>query len=188
MATSKPHLVVKDNSKKIFETLQNLTKKQVFAGITQATSQDRDVVLRQQMSALKPGTKRSKRATNRFMRNEVTNAELMYVHSKGSALQGIPARPVLEPAIEAPDNRTAISNELQAAAKAALDGNQQQAETKLRRAGIAAQRAAQKWFTDPRNGWAPNKPSTIKAKGSSRPLIDSGALRKAITYVVKDSK
>lgn len=37
-----------------------------------------------------------------------------------------------------------------------------------------------------RNGpFEPNKPSTVKRKGSSRPLIDTGHLRQSIRYVVK---
>lgn len=32
--------------------------------------------------------------------------------------------------------------------------------------------------------WAPNAPSTVRAKGSDRPLIDTGALRQSVTYVV----
>ena len=32
----------------------------------------------------------------------------------------------------------------------------------------------------------PNAPSTIKKKGSSTPLIDSGVLRSSVTYQVKD--
>ena len=39
----------------------------------------------------------------------VNNAELLYIHTKGSELQGIPPRPVLEPAIEAPGNKEAIA-------------------------------------------------------------------------------
>ena len=30
--------------------------------------------------------------------------------------------------------------------------------------------------------WAPNAPRTIKAKGSSRPLIDSGQMRNSVTF------
>jgi hypothetical protein len=33
--------------------------------------------------------------------------------------------------------------------------------------------------------WTPNKPSTIAAKGSSQPLIDTGTLRNSITWVVR---
>lgn len=55
----------------------------------------------------------------------------------------------------------------------------------LRSAGNLAASYAKKWFTDPRNGWAPNSPRTIALKGSSRPLIDTGAMQEAITYVVR---
>jgi hypothetical protein len=34
--------------------------------------------------------------------------------------------------------------------------------------------------------FAPLAPSTVKAKGSSRPLIDSGQLNQSITWVVED--
>jgi len=34
--------------------------------------------------------------------------------------------------------------------------------------------------------WAPDSPATIKAKGSSKPLIDTGLLRQSITWVVGD--
>lgn len=45
-------------------------------------------------------------------------------------------------------------------------------------------------FSDANGGaWAPNSPLTIKRKGSSRPLIDTGRLRKSIDYkTVKDIK
>lgn len=33
-----------------------------------------------------------------------------------------------------------------------------------------------------RGGWAPNKPSTIKAKGSSKPLIDTGQEINSVTW------
>ena len=34
-------------------------------------------------------------------------------------------------------------------------------------------------------GWTPNAPSTIRKKGSSKPLIDTGAMRQAINYEVE---
>ena len=34
----------------------------------------------------------------------------------------------------------------------------------------------------------PNAPSTVERKGSDTPLIDSGALRQAITYVIEDDE
>lgn len=101
-------------------------------------------------------------------------------------MRHIPARPVLEPAVEADGNRQAIASELSASVKANLAGNGQRALNKMKRAALAGQNAARNFFTDPRNHWVPNAPSTIKAKGSDRPLIDTGALRAAIVGVVKE--
>jgi hypothetical protein len=116
----------------------------------------------------------------------INNAQLLYIHTNGSPIRGIPARPVIEPAILAPDNKASISEELKQAAKAALDGKPQAMKQFLKRAGLDAQNRVRKWFVDPRNHWAPNAPSTIRRKGSDKPLIDTGQLRAAITYVVTE--
>jgi hypothetical protein len=113
---------------------------------------------------------------------QVNNAELMYIHTNGSPIKHIPARPVIEPAIEA--NRPAIVRELEQALEAVFEQDPLQARAHLEAAGIVGRNAAIRWFTDPRNGWPPNAPSTIARKGSDRPLIDTGQLRRAITYVV----
>jgi len=75
----------------------------------------------------------------------------------------------------------------------------------LGRIGKAAQNMCRDWFTNPKNGWPPNQPATVKGKlrkmskskraaamavykqGGSidSPLIDTGELRKSIIYVVK---
>ena len=115
----------------------------------------------------------------------VGNAGLLYIHTHGSPAHRIPARPVIEPAIAADGNRQIIGQELANAAKAHLGGDPAKAETDLARAGIAGMNAAKGWFTDGRNQWPPNRPSTIRRKKSSRPLIDTGALRRNITYVVR---
>lgn len=114
----------------------------------------------------------------------INNAELMYIHTHGSPVRNIPPRPVIEPAIEA--NRTQIMAQYSKAAHAAAAGNNSELNSALIRTGLAGQNAARAWFTDPRNGWPLNAPSTIARKGSSRPLIDTGTLRKSITYVVRD--
>jgi hypothetical protein len=113
----------------------------------------------------------------------VNNAELLFIHSHGSQLRNIPARPVLEPAIEA--SVKVITPHLAEAAKNVMDQRPAQAEVNLQRAGTAASNAARRWFVDPRNGWAPNAPSTIKRKGSDKPLIDTASMRRAITFVVR---
>jgi hypothetical protein len=115
----------------------------------------------------------------------INSASLLFIHSKGSPLQGIPARPVLEPTIEA--NKQIITPHLEAAARAVMEQNPQNAERELKLAGTIAANSAKKWFTDPRNNWAPNAPSTIKRKGSDKPLIDTGQLRRSITSVVREN-
>lgn len=119
-------------------------------------------------------------------KGKLGNATLMYIHTNGSPLRGIPARPVIQPAIEADGNRQVISDELKAAAVARLQGHPQESIQDLRRAGQAGVNVSKAWFTDPRNNWAPNRPSTIRRKKSDRPLIDTGTLRRSITYVVRE--
>ena len=113
---------------------------------------------------------------------EPTNAELLYIHSNGSELRGLPARPVLEPTIE--KNNSNISSLLSEAMKSGLDGDEALLRSGLEKAGLYTATKAQDYFTDPSNGWAENSPTTIRKKGSSQPLIDTGVLRKSITYVV----
>jgi len=117
---------------------------------------------------------------------KINNAQLMYIHTNGSPIQNIPARPVIEPAIKA--NKDKITNELQKAATLALDNKIDDAKKQLGRAGMLGQNVARGWFTDINNQWTPNAPSTIAKKESSNPLIDTGQLRKSITYVVRGDK
>lgn len=97
---------------------------------------------------------------------------------------GIPPRPVLEPAIK--DSREAIGKKIAGAYRAAMRGDAVGAERGLELAGTVAANAARAWFENPKNKWPPNSEQTIKRKGSNRPLIDTGEMRKAITYVIRD--
>ena len=115
----------------------------------------------------------------------IGNATLLYIHTNGSPINHIPARPVIEPAIEASGNRENIAEELGDAARALLNGNPSETKRHLKQAAMEGQNAARGWFTDPRNGWEPNKPETIARKGSDRPLIDTGELLKSIVGIVK---
>lgn len=139
--------------------LEAISKSDVLVGITQATTQRK--------------------------KGKINNASLMYVLSNGSPARGIPATPIIEPAIVADGNKQVITNELKIAAQETLQGHPQQAIDALRRAGVAGRDASKAWFRDPRNNWPPNKPSTIRRKGSDRRNIDIGDLRKQITYVVR---
>lgn len=143
----------------------------------------------------------------------VTNAGLLFIHTNGSPLRHIPARPVIEPSIEA--NHAELEEGLHAATELVLDGRKSEAETMLKRVGTAGANNAKKWFFDSRNSWRQNSPETIRRKlekltGKRRrkaldilasvtermplvgttdldtinsPLIATGEMRRAITHV-----
>lgn len=139
--------------------------------------------------------------TNEREIKTINNAQLLAIHSAGSPLQNLPARPVVEPAIQAEGNKQQISEQMSIAANLVLQGKPQEAEQQLAQVGLLGQRLSQEWFTDPRNTWEPNSPLTVarKIRGTSEkqkqsgepldtPLIDTDQLRKAITYVVRSNK
>jgi hypothetical protein len=116
---------------------------------------------------------------------KIGNAALLYIFTNGSPLRKIPARPVIEAAITAEGNKQAIAVDLQKAAAAQLEKDPQLAIQFLRRAGTTGANVSKAWFTDARNNWAPNTASTIKRKKSERPGIDTGAMRRSITWSVR---
>lgn len=154
----KSGVTIKDNSKRIREAMQNLARERVLVGIPQAENSRAD------------GT--------------ITNAELAYLHTNGSPANNIPARPFLVPSLQLRDNQILYTDELKEAGKSALEFNQAGTKQHLQLAGQIASNAAKRYFTDARNGWAPNSPVTIALKGSARPLIDTAQLRRAITWVL----
>jgi hypothetical protein len=205
-------VTVTDNTVGLQRALEDIAKMQVYVGVPE------------EKSSREPGTEKPEGINNaelaflltngvragsmrREMKKDVQEngyhaAYDMYIHSHGSPLWRTPPRPIVEPAIE--DDRENISGLMKMAAEAALDGDKEKATEYLNKAGLEGQKAAQDWFTNPKNGWAPNAESTIngwtapwedketkkakffEGKGSNRPNIDTGELRKAITYVVKE--
>jgi len=105
---------------------------------------------------------------------EITNAQLLYLQSHGSPLQNIPAMPVIETAIEAPENIALISAELKQAAKSIMDGKPEEAHQHLEKAGQLGENSAKGFFTESLNRLAPDAPSPIED------------IRKALTHVVAD--
>lgn len=117
----------------------------------------------------------------------VTNAELLFIHTYGSPINNIPARPVIEPAIK--DDKERLSKMLKRSAVFSLEGKEEEAVEQLKLTGMRGQNISRAWFTSPKNGWPPNSPSVAAAKrkkGSTNPmpLIYTGELRKSIIYVV----
>lgn len=121
-------------------------------------------------------------------REGIDNASLLYLHENGIPSHNIPPRPVLKPAIAQEDVRKQIQELLRAGMSAALlQGDTGKAEQMYSRAGMVGRAACQKYITDGSN-LAPNAPSTIERKGSSKPLIDTGSMLGSITYAVRKKK
>jgi hypothetical protein len=166
------------------------TRTSAYVGVPSKTNRKLSTKVERAVEAVKSGTATAKqRKLAKRSKTPINNAELLFIHTKGSPKRKIPARPVIEPAVKAEGNRQIIGRELAEMANAALDGKgPEAAQRAARRAAMAGQNAAREWFTDQRNGWAPNKPRTIKRKGSDRPLIDTGSLRAAIVGVVVEEE
>ena len=88
----------------------------------------------------------------------------------------IPARPWLAPGVES-GTREYIGI-IESGVK---DGKSP--DMILETIGVIAVGKVQQYMTDLKT--PPNAPSTIAKKGSSNPLIDSGAMRQSVTYVVQ---
>lgn len=158
-----------------------MTRLSAYVGIPEASMRSRRDTLRALASS-----RRRKKADIALSAsaNSITNAQLLYIFSRGSRVRNIPARPTLEPAIEA--NAKSIGRELASASQSMLSGSRDAGVTFMKRAAMAGRNAARGWFHDKRNGWPPNAPATIKAKGSDVPGIDTGAMRNAIDGIVRD--
>lgn len=115
----------------------------------------------------------------------VTNAELLYIHTNGSPINGIPARPTIEPGINSPDAKPVIQRLLGETAQAAITGNIPKAKASQQKAGMVGANAAKAVFGS--DQLAPLKPATIarRNKNSAAPLVDTAALRNAVTYVIR---
>jgi hypothetical protein len=191
----KPKLTLKtitDGSVKAAKNISDLSQMRVYVGIPESRNarQHGRKVTNSEILFFNTNGVRSLDA-RRIMGATMINrgisykaARDLYVQSKGSMAFQIPPRPVIEPAIEAPENQEAIVRELKQCGIDMLDGKRDAAVTDLRRAGMEGQNRARAWFDDPRNGWAPNAQSTIRRKGSAKPLIQFDEMRKSIIYVL----
>ena len=176
----------------IISRIQTLAKKEVLVGIPQEKSGRRkktDTVNNAELlyvlsHGVRAPVMRAEMQKNINAGRLYSAAHSLYIQAFGSPAWAIPPRPVLEPAIR--DSKEAIGKQIAGAYRAAMHGDMEKAERGLKRAGKVAQNAARGWFENPKNKWPPNSQRTIKAKGSDSPLIDTGEMRKSITYVIRD--
>lgn len=105
---------------------------------------------------------------------DITMAQLGAVLHFGN--QNIPPRPWLDVGVQSgsADYLSIIEN------------NSDDIDRALNMVGNIAVGKVQQYMTELQD--PPNAPSTIKNKGSSNPLIDSGALRQSVTYSIVDGK
>lgn len=93
-----------------------------------------------------------------------------------------PARPFMHDSVQ--NNMEKISDMCASAAKQVGTGKGS-AQQALEGIGVKMVSLVQKEI---RNGdFAANAPSTIRAKGSSKPLIDSGRMCQSVTFVIKEA-
>ena len=157
--------VIRDNLDKMRKAVKELTMQRVMVGVPSTTAAREP----------EPGEK-----------TVINNAALGYIHEFGAPEAHIPARPFLYPGIESKkDDITAI---LKTAGTNALDGNLEGMTNSLNAAGLVGQSAVQAQIVD--GTFESLKPATLAARRrhgrvGEKPLIDTGALRQAITFVIR---
>lgn len=132
----------------------------------------------------------------------LTNAQIGYLQENGSPAMNIPDRPFLVPGVE--EVQDEVGDTLVKAVDAALTGNHKRMMFFLEMAGKKAMDSVRMYFV---NGeFAPLSLATIQARarrgrkgakkylkqlesgpaetGLVRPLIDTGELRKSVTYII----
>lgn len=171
------------------KAIEALSRKEVLVGIPEDNASRDGEINNAELLYIHSHGVRNKKMRDEMQSNidngiKYSKAHSLYVQTHGSPLLNVPARPVLEPAIE--DSKEVIASQIKKASKSALDGNSAEAEANLNKAGMIAQSVAQNWFENPKNNWPPNSPKTIAKKGSNIPLVDTNEMRKSITYVLRD--
>lgn len=109
----------------------------------------------------------------------INMASLALIHERGSAANNIPARPFMKQTRQRAEGR--FARLLRRLYKQVVDGKVRPFDG-LSKLGMAYEGEMKNTFTT--GSFTPNKPATIKRKGSSRPLIDTGHLRQSITSKV----
>lgn len=180
--------ITKDLTNDILKSLKDLAKKNVCIGIPDSTEHPDAKITNAQLLYVHTNGVRQKDMIREMQHDLKTmsysQAHELYVHEHGSPLWRVPPRPVLEPAMDNKENQQQMVELMKDVVDVTLEGGNVQPE--LEKVGMQGQNIARDWFTNPDNKWAENSESTIRRKGSDRPLIDSGELRKSITYIIEE--
>lgn len=175
--------------KSVEDLLKKIQEKSVFVGVPEGETgrEDQDSsVTNAELAYLHTNGVRTAE-----MRNEMNDSQLpyskafqAYILAHGSPLWKIPPRPILQPAIEDESNQKMIAEQLAQVGRGFAESDEK-GNAELEKLGLMGQNIVRDWFDNPANGWPENAQSTIDAKKSDRPLIDTGQLRKSMTYVIR---
>lgn len=159
--------IVRDNLRKVSKAIDALGRSRVMVGV--------------------PSDKASRSG------DAINNAALAYIMENGAPEVNIPARPFLKPGIATVQPQIAAG--LKKAGEFALQGRADAVNRELHRIGATGRDAVKRKLTD--GPFEPLKPATIAARKNKRknrnntdikPLIDTGALRASISYVIRDER
>lgn len=155
--------ITQDRVDAMFKSVSELAKQQVLVGIPSTTA-----------------------GRNNPKGQSITNAQIGYIHEFGSPRNNIPPRPFLRPGVSNATDR--VEKMMRKAALFALDGKMQDVQNSLHAMGLVAVSAVRAKITS--GPFIPLSPVTIakrRARGvlRTKPLIDTGQLRQAITYVIR---
>ncbi len=185
-------MVTKDLTNDLLQSLKELNSKKICIGVpaednAERQSNEKERITNAQLLYIHTNGIRDK-SMIKAMQHDISSgtsyskAYEFYVHEHGSPLWHSPPRPVLAPAIE--NSKDKIAEQMKQAFQSVLNGGN--VSNELGKVGMLGQNIAREWFTNPDNKWAANSPLTVKKKGSDKPLIDTGALRASITYVIRN--
>lgn len=110
----------------------------------------------------------------------ITVFQIGMIHEFGAPEKNIPRRSFIRVPIE--NNIKEITKLIENNHKLVSE-NSMSAKVALDRIGLKAQNTIKESFRN--NDWKANSEATIKRKGSSRPLIDTGQLIGSISYIVE---
>lgn len=118
--------------------------------------------------------------------DQTTVAEVAYYNHFGTYTEDgsvdIPARPFMD----AMSNHKEELYDFIAGAVRGMYSGTLDAKTALNEIGTYAKALIQEEIVE--GDFAPNAPSTIKKKGSSKPLIDSAHMRQSVSFVIKEAE
>lgn len=116
--------------------------------------------------------------------SQITLLELAAIHEFGSPAANIPERSFIRSTFNNPAGQAELKDVYAKLAKAVVNGKMTAAKA-VELLGMKMQAMVKNTIMLGEGVPPPNAPATIEAKGSSRPLVDTGQLVGAITYEVR---